>query len=767
LVEKVRVFQLAKDLGVSSREVLWALKQMNVPAKNHMSTLEVSLIDGVKEQLRIPVDKPKPPEGPAEAPQPSDAARPGPREAQPAPEPKAKGPVAKAEPQEKKDRPRPAAAKPSRPPAVAPKQAQPQPQGRDARAGSDATDKAPRSRGPRGRRRSDDGRSRRRGRGRGRARRITDLGQVGAERSQELVIEGPITVGNLANKMGVRPSDAIRKLIEMGVMAGVNQEIEPFVASQLAPEFGFEVREDGGEAAEAELMPQDQAADPERLEDRWPVVTVMGHVDHGKTSLLDAIRETDVTAEEAGGITQHIGASVVEAGGRRIVFLDTPGHEAFTAMRARGAQATDIAVLVVAADDGVMPQTVEAINHCRAARVPILVCINKMDKADANPDRVKQQLAEYNLVPEEWGGETIFVEVSAKTRQKMDSLLEMVNLLAEMMELQADPQGPAKGTIIEAELDRGRGPVATVVVHQGTLRVGDAFVAGTTEGRVRAMFDDRGQKKDEAGPSTPVEVLGFSDVPAAGDVLTVVTDERIAREIATRRADRRKRQELETSGQRRLSRLLEQIQGSQVKELNLVLKADVQGSVEAVNQALEKIESKDVRVQVIHSAVGGITESDVMLASASDAMIIGFNVRPDINAQRSAEAEEVEIRTYRVIYDVIEDIKRAISGMVEPVKREVVLGRAEVRATFKVPKAGTVAGCYVQDGKIARNGSIRVIRDGKIIHEGEVSSLKRFKDDVREVESGYECGLGVRDFDDVKEGDVLEVFRIEEVRPET
>ncbi|EKP93640.1 translation initiation factor IF-2 [Thermaerobacter subterraneus] len=581
----------------------------------------------------------------------------------------------------------------------------------------------------------------------------------------EVTLTGAVTVGAFAELLGLTPAQVIQTLIGMGVMAAINQEIDASVAARVAEKFGFTVKIQEPEPELARKAdPAAAEEDPERLKPRWPVVTVLGHVDHGKTSLLDRIRSTRVTAQEAGGITQHIGASVVEVGEKKIVFLDTPGHEAFTALRARGAQVTDIAVLVVAADDGVMPQTVEAINHARAAGVPIVVAITKIDKPEANPDRVRQQLVEYNLVPEEWGGDTVMVEVSAHTGQGIAELLEMILLVAELQELKANPDRPAVGTVIEAKLDRGRGPVATVLVQTGTLRVGDAFVCGTTYGRVRALFDDRGRPVEEAGPSTPVEVLGASEVPEAGDRLEVVADEREAREIATRRQEERRQEEMRAARGLTLEQFSQQAGGDAgERELRLIVKADVQGSLDALIPALERLSTDEVYVRVLHTGLGAISESDVMLAAASRAVVVGFNVRPDANARRAADQENVEIRTYRVIYELLDDVKKALQGLLKPEIREVVLGQAEVRATFKVPGVGTVAGCYVTDGKIARNARVRVIRDGTVIYEGRIASLKRFQDDVREVAQGYECGVGIERFNDIKEGDVLEVFQEQEV----
>jgi translation initiation factor IF-2 len=578
--------------------------------------------------------------------------------------------------------------------------------------------------------------------------------------AKRVTLEGCLTVQELASKMGRQATEIIKKLIGLGIMAGLNDELDQETAALVASEFGVEVK------LKVERSPteiEEPEEDPSALQARPPVVTVMGHVDHGKTSLLDAIRHTNVTAQEAGGITQHIGAYQVEVNGRKITFIDTPGHEAFTAMRARGAQVTDIAVLVVAADDGVMPQTVEAINHARAAGVPIVVAINKIDKPNANPERVKQQLAEHGLIPEEWGGDTVCVPVSALKKQGLENLLEMILLVADLQEIAADPARPAKGVVLEAALDRGRGPVATVLVQKGTLRVGDSFVVGNTYGRIRAMLDDQGRMVKEAPPSTPVRVVGLEEVPEAGDTLQVVLDEKTAREIAeARQAEWRRR--LEQEKPPALEDLFKRIEGQEAKELNAIIKADVHGSVEAVRQALERLGNEEVRIKVIHSGVGAITESDVMLAAASQAMIIGFNVRPDAGARKAAEQQRVEIRLYRIIYELIEDVKAVLSGLLEPEIREVELGRAEVRALFHVPKVGVVAGCYVQEGKVAKNALVRLVRDGKVVYEGKISSLKRFKDDVKEVAQGYECGIGLEGFQDIKMGDIIEAYAQEKVK---
>jgi translation initiation factor IF-2 len=576
------------------------------------------------------------------------------------------------------------------------------------------------------------------------------------KQQKTITIPEKISVRDLGNDMRIEPVRIIKKLIDYGLMVNINAEIDFELAKKLAGEFGFNVIEE--KTDNKSLLVNEECDNPEDMRSRPPVVTVMGHVDHGKTSLLDAIRQTNVTTLEAGGITQHIGASEVQVSGKKIVFLDTPGHEAFTTMRARGAKVTDIAILVVAADDGVMPQTVEAVNHAKAAGVPIIVAVNKIDKPTANPERVKQQLSEYDLIPEEWGGDTIFVNVSAKTRTGIDQLLEMVILVAEMAELKANYTCKASGVIIEAKLDKGRGPIATVLVQRGTLKIGDEIVAGMAYGRVRALFNSHGKRIKEAGPSIPVEVLGLSEVPTAGDILRAVSSEREARAIAEERINLQKESEFTTPKKISLNQLFEKLQKGEVKDLNLIIKADVQGSIEALKQALEKCSTDEIEVRIIHGGVGAITESDVMLASASDAIIIGFNVRPDSNAKKMAEKEQIDIRTYRIIYDVVDDIKSAMKGMLEPEYEEVVLGRAEVRALFKVPTIGVVAGCFVTEGKITRNSKIRVIRQGIVVYEGKIASLKRFKDDVREVMSGYECGIGVEKFNDIKEQDVLEAF---------
>ena len=554
----------------------------------------------------------------------------------------------------------------------------------------------------------------------------------------------------------------IRDRFMMGIVANINQDIDFETCELVAMEYDIELEHQVAKTYEETMQENAEEVDAEEdLVPRPPVVTIMGHVDHGKTSLLDAIRKTHVTEGEAGGITQHIGAYTVECNGRMITFIDTPGHEAFTSMRARGAQVTDVVILVVAADDGIMPQTVEAINHSKAAGVPIIVAVNKIDKPESNPERVKQQLTEHGLVCEDWGGDTICVPVSAKKQQNLDELLEMVLLQADVLDLKANPNKAAKGTIIEAQLDKGRGPVATVLVQNGTLKIGDPIVAGIAYGRVRAMMNDKGENVKTAGPSCPVEVLGFNEVPSAGDIMNVAE---VSKKVAEERRNRIKAEQLKNLSKVSLEDLFSHIAEGEVKTLNIVVKADVHGSVEAVKQALEKLSNEEVCVKCIHGGVGAITESDVMFASASNAIVIGFNVRPDSGARNLAEQEKVDVRTYRIIYQAIEDVENAMKGMFKPVFKEVHLGTISVRNTFKVSSVGTIAGAYVQDGKVQRNAQVRVVRDGVVIHEGQIASLRRFKDDVREVAAGYECGIGIENFNDIHEGDVIEAYTMEEVK---
>lgn len=699
---KVRVYELAKELGTTSKKLIDVMESMDIKVNNHMSTLTddeakriMAVLTGQSEE--------KPPQEPAKA----AAAK---------PEKAAKKEAAKPEKaitvDKKKEKKKP--------------EEQPAPSRKSRKALQEEKRAA-----------------------------------LLKEKRPKMKLEGQISVGELAGRLEVTPAQLIGYLMEMGVMANINQPLTPDTVELVAEEYGydFEYIED---PVEEELLTV--AGDDQKKEIlRKPVVTVLGHVDHGKTSLLDAIRNANVTAGEFGGITQHIGAYQVKVNDKKVVFLDTPGHEAFTAMRARGAQVTDIAVLVVAADDGVMPQTIEAINHAKAAHVPVLVAINKIDKPDANPDRIKQQLSEHGLVAEEWGGDTIFVPVSAIRGDGLEELLEMILLLSEVAELKASPERSGKGTVIEAKLDRGRGPVATVLVQDGTLRVGDSIICGSIAGKVRAMQNDRGERVKSAGPSTPVEIVGLSEVPLAGDLFQVVSDDRIARQVAEKRTVKIK--EATRHVQRvTLDDLFKQIQEGEVKDLNLILKGDVHGSVEALQEALYKLSLEEVQIKIIHTGVGAISESDVMLAAASNAIVIGFNIRPDNNARKLAEQDQVDIRLYRVIYEAIEDIKAAVTGMLKPIMKEVIQGQAEVRQLFKVSRLGSIAGSYVIEGKINRNAMIRVIRDGTVVLEnGKIDSLKRFKDDVREVLTGYECGILIENFNDLHEGDIVEAYSMEQV----
>ena len=591
------------------------------------------------------------------------------------------------------------------------------------------------------------------------------------QRQQELkkiqlkvMIPDEINVGELASRLKRTAADVIKELLKLGVMANISQTIDFDTAAIVAEEMGAKVEKEVHVTIEEKLFDESEDKE-ENLEPRSPVIVVMGHVDHGKTSLLDRIRKTDVAAGEAGGITQHIGAYRVKVNGRPITFLDTPGHAAFTSMRARGAKITDIAILVVAADDGIMPQTIEAINHAKAAEIPIIVAVNKIDKENADPDRVLQQLTEHGLVPEEWGGETIVCKISAKQGIGIENLLEMVLLTADMQELKANPNRQAKGAVIEAKLDRGRGPVATVLVQNGTLHAGDTVIAGKAVGRVRVMTDERGRKLENAGPSVPVEIIGLGEVPDAGDIFYAVDNERMARELVEQRKEKEKEERNKAMQKVTLENLFDTIQQGNMKELNIIIKADVRGSVEAVRSSLLKLSNEEVRVNVIHGAVGAINESDVMLAAASNAIIVGFNVRPERVAADSAHDQDVEIRLYRVIYDCIEEMEQAMKGMLDPKFKEVVVGHAEIRQTFKVSGIGTIAGAYVQDGKIVRSCEVRIVRDGIVIHEGHLNSLKRFKDDAKEVTAGYECGMGIENYNDLKEGDIIESFVMEQIKP--
>ncbi len=575
---------------------------------------------------------------------------------------------------------------------------------------------------------------------------------------RKIRITEAILVGELAKRMGIKAAELIKKLMELGLMVTINQAIDADAAALVAADFGYEIEKTG---LEIEDLIEEKEEKPEDLVPRPPVVTIMGHVDHGKTSLLDAIRQTNVTAGEAGGITQHIGAYEVDVDSRKIVFLDTPGHEAFTAMRARGAKVTDIVILVVAADDGVMTQTIEAINHAKAADVPIIVAINKIDKPNANPERVKQGLTEYGLVPEAWGGQTIFAEISAKQKTGLKELLENILIQADILELKATPSRPMSGIIIESKLDKGRGPVATVLVQDGTLQIGDAFVAGIYFGHVRAMISDRGQKLESSGPSTPVEVIGFSSVPNAGDTFVVVTDEKRGKDLANQRLLKQREAELAKSSKISLEDFYKRMQKGDVKDLNLILKGDVQGSVEALTEALQRLSTDTIHPNILHSSVGAVNESDCMLASASDAIIIGFNIRIEPQAQTLAEHEKIDIRLYNIIYEVIDDVRKAMEGLLEPIYTEKLMGRAQVRQVFRVSRVGVIAGSFVLEGKIIRGSKARLLRDGKVIYEGSIPSIKRVKDDVKDVASGYECGISLADFQDIMTNDIIESFTVE------
>ncbi len=592
------------------------------------------------------------------------------------------------------------------------------------------------------------------------------LKRIAMERKKKplnITIPDEIIVNDLALKLKATSAEVIKKLMGLGVMASINDTIDFDTASLVAMEFNAKVEKEVVVTIEERII-DDSEDDDAQLVTRAPIVVVMGHVDHGKTSLLDAIRHSDVTSTEAGGITQHIGAYSVNIDGKPITFLDTPGHEAFTTMRARGAQVTDIAVLVVAADDGIMPQTIEAINHAKDANVSIIVAINKMDKEGANPDLVKQQLTEYGVVPEEWGGDVPCIPVSAKKKEGIKDLLEMISLIAEMKNLKANPDRPAKGTVIEARLDKNRGPIATILVQNGTLKIGDTIVAGTSVGRVRAMANYQGVRVKQAGPSVPVEITGLNDVPSGGDIFNCVSDERLARELVEQRKQHQKEEAFNARTKVTLDNLFDQMQLGEIKELKIIIKADVQGSVEAVRQSLERLSNEEVRVHVIHGGVGAISESDVMLANASNAIIVGFNVRPTPMAEESAKQNKVDVRLYRIIYDCIEEIESAMKGMRDPKFREVVIGKAECRQVYKISNVGTIAGSYVVSGKISRNAGIRVVRDGIVIAEDKLLSLRRFKDDVKEVAQGYECGIGLEHFNDIKENDIFEAFIMEEYR---
>ena len=703
---KVRVYELAKELGINSKKLIDVLHGFQMDIKNHMSTMDEDVAQKVVELLiKGGTKPPTSTQMGEELKKAGEGTLPSVKERVPA--------VQKDTPQRKKKEVK--------------------------KVKLEAKEKESRKAK--------------------RAARLATTKQAADE--EKILLEGRVTVAELAGRLNITASELLSKLLDLGIVSNINQQLSEDVLAIAAEEYGIKIvfQADPGEDELQGIMDEEEQGN---LKLRSPVVTVLGHVDHGKTSLLDAIRETNVTASEAGGITQHIGACSVDLDGKKIVFLDTPGHEAFTAMRARGAQVTDIAVLVVAADDGVMPQTVEAINHARAAEVPIIVAINKIDRPNANVEKVKKQLADIGLLPEEWGGNNIFVEVSALKKEGVNDLLEMILLVAEMEELSASFSRNARGTVIEAELDKGRGPVATVLIQDGIMRVGDPIICGSIYGKVRAMFDENGNKITCAVPSMPVEVLGLSELPQAGDSLLVIQDEKFARQIAEKRGHKLREATLRKVQKVSLDDLFKQIQDSET-DLNIIIKADVQGSAEALQESLEKIEHEQVKIKIIHKGAGAINESDVMLASASNAIVIGFNVRPQAGARKLAEKEKVEIKLYKVIYEVIEDIKSAMLGLLKPQFQEVILGQAEVRQIFKVSKVGNIAGSYVLEGTINRNCSIRIIRDGTVVHEGKIGSLKRFKDDVKEVNNGYECGILLEHFNDFKERDIFEAFMQKQV----
>jgi translation initiation factor IF-2 len=773
-MSKIRIYELAKKLGVPNKTILNELAKLGVEGKTHSSSVEPEVARRIGTLLRQKSGRPsgeKAPERGEAARSPIDGLTDERKETLTAPsEKKEEIPTEKEEPEilaageKKTDKPLTAPEEEAElkiPDRFKKEMETEKIEKFKAKPGMQRAFQTIRKIEPK---RLHDQRSFKRGGGRGRSFQTDDRKsqvQLVAPRKKTLKLQEGTTVKEFAELISVKISDVIKKFMELGYMPTINQPVDADAALLIAENFGIKV----------ELAPiEEDTVDVEAREDlsalspRPPVITIMGHVDHGKTSLLDAIRETKVTETEAGGITQHIGAYKVNLAGKDIVFLDTPGHEAFTAMRARGAKVTDIVVLVVAADDGVMPQTVEAINHAKAANVPIVVAINKIDKPDANASRVRNELSEYGIISEEWGGVNIFVEVSAKQRIGIERLLEMILLQAEVMELKANPDKPARGTIVEAKLDKGRGPVATVLVQSGTLKVGDAFLAGVHAGKVRALIDDSGKRIVAAGPSTPVEVIGFSDVPSSGDIFTVVEDEKRARQVALARQQKLRLAEIARTRKLTLDEIYAKIKEGEIRELNIIIKGDVQGSVEAMKDALENISHPQVKVKVIHSSVGGINESDVMLATASSAIIIGFSVRPELKASQVAEKEGVDIRLYNVIYEAIDDVKKALEGLLEPTLKEKILGRAEVRQVFPISRIGTVAGCYVLDGTMSRaSDGIRVIRDNIVVYTGKLSSLKRFKEDVRDVQTGYECGIMIENFNDLKVGDIIEDFIIEKI----
>ncbi|MDV2580644.1 translation initiation factor IF-2 [Alkalibacillus haloalkaliphilus] len=720
-MKKMRVYEYAKQQNVSSKEVINKLKELDVEISNHMSTITENTIrqlDGIYQPKSEKKSEPKQ--------------------------------------EEKKQEPKKQQSNNQ--------QQQSRNNNNQKKQGHNNQKQSNNNQNNHGNQNKKNNRNNKKG---NKKNRRQEQQQKPQQNSQEvpskITYQGSLTVGELAEKLNKDSSEIIKKLMMLGVMATINQQLDQETIELICDDFGVEVEEEVvvDQTDLNNFIEEDEA---ENQQIRPAIVTIMGHVDHGKTTLLDSIRETKVTEGEAGGITQHIGAYQIDDDGKKTTFLDTPGHAAFTSMRSRGAQVTDIAILVVAADDGVMPQTVEAINHAKAAEVPIIVAVNKVDKEGADPSRVMQELTEYELVPEDWGGETIYVPLSALKGEGIDDLVEMINLVAEVEELKANPNKTANGTVIEAQLEKGRGSVATLLVQNGTLNMGDSLVIGNTYGKVRAMSNDLGRRVNSAGPSTPVEVIGLNSVPQAGDQFVVFKDEKKAKQIAEIREQKEVEEQRESTGKLNLDELFDQIKQGDIKEINLIVKADVQGSVEAVASSLRKIDVEGAKINIIHTGVGAITESDIILASASNAVVIGFNVRPDNNAKRAAETEGIDIRLHRIIYKIIEEIEAAMKGMLDPEYEEKVIGQVEVRETFKVSKIGTIAGSYVTDGKITRNSGIRVIRDSVVQFEGEIDSLKRFKDDVKEVQQNYECGITIKNFNDIKEGDIIEAFVMEEIK---
>ncbi|WP_286947860.1 translation initiation factor IF-2 [Acetobacterium sp. UBA5834] len=733
-MSKLRVYDLAKKYDIPSKDFVSILNKYNIPVKNHMSALTDQQISEFEEKF----DKNK-------------------YQAEQETEPK-KAPV--KEPTKASANPAaPKGTSETKKPTRPPQKNQPKTGGNGPKKADDKKRPVSNNQGQQPKMRDH---SKKEKTARSVYKRIKDEKKKSVQLNQTFEIPEVLTVGELADVLEISATEVIKTLMLAGTMVSINQEIDFETAAIVAAELGFEVEAIKIEDVVSKILEEYDEEESENEIPRPPVVTVMGHVDHGKTSLLDKIRKANVIAGEAGGITQHIGAYTVNINNHAITVIDTPGHEAFTAMRSRGAQITDIAVLVVAADDGVMPQTVEAINHAKAAGVPILVAINKIDKPGADPERVKQELTKYNLVVEEWGGETIAVNVSAKTGEGIESLLEMIIMMSEMEELTADPGREARGSVIESQIKRGKGAVATLLVQQGTLHIGDSIISGTTYGKIRTMIDDKGKRFKKAGPSTPVEISGLSDIPVAGDDFIVLENEKEARQLAEKRKEMQKGERQRRSNIS-LDDLFSQIQDGNIQDVNIIIKADVQGSIEAIKQSLEKLDNEAVRINIIHGAVGAINETDVMLAATSNAIVIGFNVRPDKNAVKLAETEEVDMRLYRVIYDAVEDIKKAMEGMLAPEFREKVMGNAEVREVFKIPSVGTIAGCYITEGKINRNDDVRIIRDGIVILEGKIASLRRFKDDVKEVNTGYECGIGIEKYNDLKVGDNIEAFTMEKI----